>query len=156
MLWVMRLPFHTFKAVLATGVSLWIALLACLVGCTVPILASSGASSAPSVHDLSVEPGRPGVVADMPNCPHHSGRNAPAKPSGPRPGRGGGMSCCPVELTLASKPDTAALHIAPASDFVLTSDFTLGKIRFLHSVNFVPPIWHSGRDTLLETQLLRI
>lgn len=152
----MHSPFHTFKAVVATGVSLWMGVLACLMGCTVPILASSGASSAPSVHENSVEQGQPDLMADMPNCPHHSGRSAPAKPSGPKPSRGSGMSCCPVEVTVASKPDTVTLHIAPASDFVLASDFAMAKIRFFPSVEFVPPVWHSGRDTLLETQLLRI
>ena len=152
----MHLPFHTFKAVVAIGVSLWMGVLACLMGCTVPMLASSGASSARSVHENSVEQGRPDLMADMPNCPHHSGGSAPAKPSGPKPGRGSRMSCCPVEVTIASKTDSVTLHIAPASDFVLAPDFTLAKIRFFPSVEVVPPVWHSGRDTLLETHLLRV
>ena len=66
------------------------------------------------------------------------------------------MSCCPVEVTVASKPDTVTLQIAPAGDFVLASDVGLAPIRFFHSVEFVPPAWQSGRDTLLETHLLRI
>jgi hypothetical protein len=155
-LYVMRLPFHSFRAVVATGVSLWMAVLACLVGCTIPILASSGARDAPSMHEKSAEQNRPDLMADMPNCPHHSGGNAPAKPNDPKPVRGGGMSCCPVEVTVTSKPDTVTLHIAPAGDFVLASDFTLATIRFFHSVEFVSPVRHSGRDTLLETHLLRI
>jgi len=152
----MRLPFHTFRAVVATGVSLWMAVLACLMGCTLPMLAGSGANTAPSAHLNSAEQNQPDLMADMPNCPHHSGSNAPAKPNEPTPVRGGGMSCCPVEVTVTSKSATVTLHIAPASDFVRASDFTLATIRIFHSAEFVPPVWHSGRDTLLETQLLRI
>jgi hypothetical protein len=153
---LMRLPLLTFRSVVATGVSLWMGVLACLVGCTVPILASSGASSAPLMHENSAEPNQPGVMADLPNCPHHFGGNAPAEPNEPKPVRGGGMSCCPVEVTVASKPEAVALRIAPASDFVLASDFNLARIRIFHPAEFVPRVWHSGRDTLLETQLLRI
>lgn len=153
---MMRSPFHTLRAVLATGVSLWMAVLACLMGCTVPILATPGATKAPTAHENSAEQNQPDLMADMPNCPHHSAGNAPAKPNQSAPVRGGGMSCCPVEVTVTPKPAAVTLHIAPASDFVLASDFTLAIIRNFHSVEFVPPVWHSGRDTLLETQLLRI
>ncbi|HXN28216.1 MAG TPA: hypothetical protein VN902_13910 [Candidatus Acidoferrales bacterium] len=108
------------------------------------------------MHENSTEQNQPDVMTDMPNCPHRSGSNTPPKPNGPKPLRGGGTSCCPIEVTATSKPETVTPHIAPASDFVLASDFTMAKIRSLHSVELVPPLWHSGRDTLLETQLLRI
>jgi hypothetical protein len=126
------------------------------MGCTVPVLASSGASGTAPVHENSVEQGQPDVMADMPNCAHHSRGSAPAKPNKPKPVRGGGMSCCPVEVTVASRPDTVTMHIAPARDFVLASDFTWAKIRPFRSMEFISPVWQSGRDTLLETQLLRI
>jgi hypothetical protein len=66
------------------------------------------------------------------------------------------MSCCPVEVTVALRPDTVTMNIAPAREFVLAPDFPWTKIRPFHSMEFIPPVWHSGRDTLLETQLLRI
>ena len=166
---------------MAAGLSLWLAALACLVGCTIPILANAGSSGATTIHNTRSlhettsirensaeqdQPGQPDLMAGMENCPHHSGGNAPAKPgpakpgptksNDPKPVPGGGMSCCPVEVTVASKPDTVRLEIAPAGDFVLVSDFRLAPIRFFHSVEFVPPTWHNGRDTLLETHLLRI
>jgi hypothetical protein len=80
----------------------------------------------------------------------------PTKSNNPKRVPGGGMSCCPVEVTVASKPDTVRLEIAPAGDFVLAPDFRLAPIRYFHSVEFVPPAWQSGRDTLLETHLLRV
>jgi hypothetical protein len=159
---------------MAAGLSLWLAALACLVGCTIPIIANAGSIHATSIHETTSirensaeqdQPGQPDLTANMANCPHHSGGNAPAKPGPtksaptrhtPKPVPGGGMSCCPVEVTVASKPDTVRLEIAPAGNFVLAPDLRLTTIRFFHSVEFVPPAWHSGRDTLLETHLLRI
>jgi hypothetical protein len=161
---MMRSPFRNFRALLATGVSLWMAVLACLMGCTLPIFANSGASSValreasnPSlIRQGPASQNEPDMMADMPNCPHHSSSTVPAKSHDQKPARGGGMSCCPVEVTVASKPHPVTLHIAPASDFLPAPDFTLPTIRIFHALEFVPPVWHSGRDTLLETQLLRI
>jgi hypothetical protein len=155
-LFLMSLRFHTFRAAVATGLSLWLAVLACLVGCTVPIFASSGSINAASIQEKAGDQSQSALMANMGNCPHHSNGNAPAKPNDPKPIPGGRMACCPVEVTVASKPDTAAQRIEPASDFVLESGFSLVTTRFFHSVEIVPPSWHSGRDTLLETHLLRV
>jgi hypothetical protein len=165
----MRFSFHAFRTAVAAGLSLWLAALACLVGCTIPILANSGSSNISSIRENSAgqdQPGQPDLMAGMEYCLHHSGGNAPAKPGPAKPDPtksnnpkrvpGGGMSCCPVEVTVASKPDTVRLEIAPAGDFVLAPDFRLAPIRYFHSVEFVPPAWQSGRDTLLETHLLRV
>ena len=166
---------------MAACLSLWLAALACLVGCTIPIIANAGSIHATTIHNTRSrhettsirensaeqdQPGQPDLMAGMANCPHHSGGNAPAKPgpakpdptksNNPKPVPGGGVSCCPVEVTVASKPDTVRLEIAPARNFVLAPDLRLTIIRFFHSVEFVPLAWQSGRDTLLETHLLRI
>jgi len=153
---VMRLPIHTFKAGIATVMSLWMAVLACLMGCTLPQLASSASPRALSDHNASAEPAQPDLMAGMENCPHHSGGNIPTKPNDPKPARRGGMSCCPVEVTVASKPQTATPQISAARSFVLQSPFSLATISLYHSLEVVAPAWHSGRDTLLETHLLRI
>jgi hypothetical protein len=177
----MRFSSHAFRIAVAAGLSLWLAALACLVGCTIPIIANAGSIHATTIHNTRSrhettsirensaeqdQPGQPDLMAGMANCPHHSGGNAPAKPgpakphptksNNPKRVPGGGMSCCPVEVTVASKPDTVRLEIAPAGNFVLAPDLRLTTVRFFHSVEFVPPAWHSGRDTLLETHLLRI
>ena len=151
----MRFRLHTLRAAVATGMSLWMAVLACLIGCTLPSFASPGLASASSIHENSAEQSRPDLMANMENCPHHSGRNAPAKQNDGKPVRGG-MSCCPVEVTVASKPDAAIQHAAAARDFVLESGSSLLTARPFHSMAFVPLFWRSGRHTLLETRLLRI
>jgi hypothetical protein len=141
------------------------AVLACLVGCTLPILAGSASLHAPSIRQNSAAQIQPDLMPDLPNmpnmlampdCPHHSGGHAPAKPNAPKPSRGGAMSCCPVEVTVASKPCAFALRLAAAGDFVAASGFNLAAFPPLHSVIITAPVLHSGRDTLLATRLLRI
>ena len=95
-------------------------------------------------------------MANMGNCPHHSGSNTPAKQNGGKPAPGGWMLCCPVEVTVASKPDRVTLHVPAARDFVLEPNFSLTTVRFFHSVESAPLSWRSGKNTLLATQLLRI
>jgi len=66
------------------------------------------------------------------------------------------MSCCPVEVTVATKPVTVVPQVNASRDFVLNADFSSMTVRFFQSMEFVPPLLRSGRDTLLETRLLRI
>ena len=94
-----------FKAVMATGISLWLA----AAGVPDGLHASEprerwfgerffGAStSSPEQNSMD-------LMAGMENCPHHhSGGSAPAKPHGEKPVHGGNMPCCPVEVTVASE-----------------------------------------------------
>src|ERR1700722_2559013 len=155
-LYAMRLSHHTFRAAVAAGISLWMAALACVIGCTLPNFANFGLASAPSIQQNSVAQSQPDLMADMPNCPHHSGSNDPAKQSDGKPVPGGRMSCCPVEVTVVSKPNTVTLHVPAARDCVLQSTFSLTAVRFFHSLESVPLPRRGGRDTLLATQLLRI
>jgi hypothetical protein len=96
-------------------------------------------------------------MAGMENCPHHHlGGSSPVKPNDGKPVHGGGMSCCPVEVTVASKPDITKARITLAQDFVLLSNVDLVTTRFYHAAENVPLVAHGGRDILLATELLRI
>ena len=176
----MRFSSHAFRTAVAAGLSVWLAALACLVGCTMPVLANAGPVTTYIQATRAIADTRsgrqnsagqdrssqPDLMAGMANCPHHSGGSVPSKEGSAKPGSskqdspkrvpGGGMSCCPVEVTVAAKPDTVRLEIAPAGGSPLARDLSLTPIRYFHAVEFVPPAWHSGRDTLLETHLLRI
>lgn len=152
----MYLPFYAFKAVIATAISLWMAVLACFMGCTLPVLASPDPFPTSSTQKSVAEHTQSGPMANMEDCPHHSGGNAPGKPNDRKPVPAGGMSCCPLEVTVAPKANTAALGITPVHAFVLVSNFNLGTVRFYRPVEMIPSVWHSGRDTLLETHLLRV
>jgi len=149
----MRSTLHTMKAGLATALSLWLAVLACVMGCTLPVLANSQVDAASSTHQNSAS--HSGLMADMENC-HHSGGNSSVPPDDKQPASNGAVSCCPLEITLTQKWDSAALRIAPAPDFALSSDFHLEITRFSSPAEFAPSISHNGRETLLESHLLRI
>ena len=153
---LMRFRYHTLRAAVATGISLWIAVVACLIGCTLPSFANFGSVSASSIHENSAEQNQPDLMASMENCPHHPGSNGRPKQNDGKPVRGDRMSCCTVEVTVASKPNTVTLHVVAARHFVLKSDLGLMTVRFFHSPEFDPLFGRSGRDTLLETRLLRI
>ncbi len=69
------------------------------------------------------------------------------------PGR---MSCCPPEVTVAPKSHYSVPAILVVASFVVASPLRLSASWFSSFVEFVPPVIHSGRDTLLQTRLLRI
>jgi hypothetical protein len=144
----MRLTFNSLRSVVAAGVSLWIGVLACVMGCALPAVANvSGPQSEAS------------PMAGMENCPHHSVGKVPGKPAdgkspgGSMPGR---MSCCPPEVTVAPKSRYSAPAIVVVASFVVASPLQLSASWLSSFVEFVPPVIHSGRDTLLQTRLLRI
>ena len=96
-------------------------------------------------------------MADMENCPHHHfGGSAPANQKDGKPAHGGNMSCCPVEVTVASKPDITSLGITLAQDVVLLANVDLVTARFYPSAESDPIVSYGGREILLETHLLRI
>ncbi len=129
------------------------AVLACFVGCTLPAFAAL--ESSPASVQEPLHPSQADLMADMDNCPHHhSEGDAPAKPNGGKPVRSGAMSCCPLEITVNQKWTATALGIVPHV-VVMRSNIFL-TLQFHSAMEFESPVWHSGRDTLLETQLLRV
>src|ERR1700719_4391276 len=97
----MRFSSHAFRIAVPAGLSLWLAALACLVGCTIPIVANAGSIHATTIHNTrslhettsirensagQEQPGEPDLMTGMANCPHHSGGNAPANPGPAKPG----------------------------------------------------------------------
>jgi hypothetical protein len=153
----MHRPIDVLRSAVATGLSVWLAVLACLMGCTLPGLASAGSRKAASANENSAEQNSPDLMAGMEICPHHHfGGSAPAKPKDSKPAPGGHMSCCPLEVTVTPKPDIIKLRITLVQDFVLLANVELAATQFYHAAQSVPLVPHGGRDTLLETHLLRI
>jgi hypothetical protein len=152
----MRPTFHIIKAGMATAVSLWIAVLACVMGCTQPVLASSPTIlDASSTQKSSANHDSPGLMADMQSC-HHSGGNSSVPPSDRKPAPNGALSCCPLEISVNQKWDATKLGIARALEFAAFSGFHFEVTCFSSVAEFPQPISPSGRDVLLETHLLRI
>jgi len=166
----MRLTFNSLRPVVAAGVSLWIGVLACVMGCALPVVAHAGG------HDLARSQGGAAQsdaspMAGMENCPHHSLGKVPASGTVPAGGKGPGrpadgkspggsmpgrMSCCPPEVTVAPKSHYSAPAIVVVASFGVASPLQLSASWFSSFVELVPPVIHSGRDTLLQTRLLRV
>jgi hypothetical protein len=141
---------------MALVVSLWMAALACVMGCTQPLFASSQAIvEAPASQRNSVNQTQPDLMADMESC-HHSGSNSPAPSNDKKPPSNGTVSCCPLEITVTPKWSAPTPKIAPAQSIALPSGFHFQLTRLSGLVELPQLISHSGRDTLLETHLLRI
>jgi hypothetical protein len=94
-------------------------------------------------------------MADIEGCHHSSGpRPAPGKDKKPFPNSA--VSCCPFEITLTQGWNPEATRAAVSHDFVPPVNFDLMDSGFSAMIETAPPIPHTGRDTLLETHLLRI
>ena len=73
----MSLPVHTLKAALATAISLWMTVVACFMGCTLPALANPSSTGVAAIQKNSVDQSQTDQMAGMENCPHHSGGSVP-------------------------------------------------------------------------------
>ena len=144
----MHLTWHIVKAGTAVGVSLWIAVVACVMGCTLPAITGSQAR-------VATNHGRTALMADREGCHRSNGRRPPpGKDKKPVPNSA--VSCCPVEITLTQRWNPETTRAAVSHDFVQPANFELIDSGFSAMIETAPPIPHTGRDTLLETHLLRI
>jgi hypothetical protein len=140
------------RSVTATGLSLWLGVLACVLGCAKPSAASPSAPET-QVFGLSAAP-----------CPDRGGdAGEPCCRHGHNPGDGPGknehhsISCCPAETALIQKQNI----VSPASAHLYVAVLVL---RAFHSSYLVSAnanaspstLSHSGRDILLQVHVLRI
>jgi hypothetical protein len=137
---------------MATTVSLWLAMFACVMGCTQPLLADSNPAKPSAINQKLIGEDAPEAMAVMENCPHSGHHNSK---SDDKQTPTNSISCCPLEVTVASKPEIAK-QIAIAPDFVPVPNFDLAAPRIYFSEETASIVFHTGRDTLLKTQLLRI
>jgi hypothetical protein len=142
-----------FQSVTATALSLWLGVLACILGCARPAAAST---PLPEGHVS-------GLIAA--SCPDPAGGEAgePCCRHGHKPANGPGksehhsISCCPSETALIQKQNV----VPPVSGYLYLAVLML---RTFHSSSFVrananassSTPWDSGRDILLQVHVLRI
>jgi hypothetical protein len=141
-----------FRSVTATALSLWLGVLACVLGCA---KASAAPPTAPETQVSRLSAAQ---------CPDRSNDDGePCCRHGHNSGRGSGknehhsISCCPSETALIQKQNV----VQPVSAHLYVAVLML---RTLHPSNFVPvnagaspsTFWDSGRDILLQVHVLRI
>jgi hypothetical protein len=142
------------RSVTATALSLWLGVLACVLGCAKPSAASTSASALETqVSGLSAAPCPDGGCdAGQPRCRHG---HDPA--DGSEKSEHNSISCCPAETALIQKQNVAP----PASAHLYVAVLMLPDF---HPSNFVSANasagpstpWPSGRDILLQVHVLRI
>jgi hypothetical protein len=152
----MRLPLRTVKRGMTTAVSLWMAIWGCVMGCAQVVPdGSSRFIAAASSWDNSSKDSQPVPIADAENC-HQAGGHSSLPAKNRAPVSNGALSCCPLEITVVQKWDATDFGIALSQDFIPSTHFSFAPERSVGPAEFDPSIPHSGRDTLLKTQLLRV
>lgn len=139
------------RSLTATVLSLWLGVLACVLGCAMPSAASPSASETQASR-LSAAPCPDGGDAGEECCRH--GHN-PA--GGSEKNEHHSISCCPAETALIQKQDLTSPALAHLYVAVLTlANFDASS--FVSSTASASPsaFWHSGRDILLQVHVLRI
>jgi hypothetical protein len=133
------------RSVAATSLSLWLGLLACLLGCAKPAAASMTQGQSGGI---SVCPERDTQAGD--SCCQHGHSDGSEK------NNRHAKSCCPTETALTQKNNLAAatpisiLTVALILPTLDVSDF--GSV----SADTIPVPWDSGRDILRQVHVLRI
>jgi len=137
------------RSMTATALSLWLGVLACLLGCAKPAMASPMQGQHRETSGINC-PERDSDAGD--SCCRH----------GHNPNRSGkdeqhAMSCCPTETALIQKQNIAPPAVTHLFAAVLAlvdfeaATFVLGDAASGESVP-----WHAGRDILGRVHILRI
>jgi hypothetical protein len=135
------------RSVVATGLSLWLGLLACLLGCAKPSAAGSMAQSQSA--GMSVCPERDSEVGD--SCCQR-GRSGGSEKNSHQ-----AKSCCPTETALAQKNGLAVAIPISIHIFALTLPrLDVSGFGSASENAGVPALWHNGRDILRQAHVLRI
>lgn len=135
------------RSAMATVLSLWLGLLACLLGCAKPVAAASMGQGQSA--GTGVCPERDSETGDSCCQRGHSG--------GSEKNSHHAKSCCPTETALTENNTLAAA--VPVS--IHLAALTLPKFDVSGFVSAsenaeVPALWHAGRDILRQVHVLRI
>ncbi len=135
------------KSITATALSLWLGVLACLLGCASPAKAANPITSRTGVVQCPT-----GDTDSGDSCCQH-GHN----PGSSEKNRHHAMSCCPTETALTQKQ----VSISPALTFAVVAVLPLAEVsaslfHFDRSRANDEIPFQTGRDILQQVHILRI
>jgi hypothetical protein len=133
----------------ATLLVLWLGFLACVLGCSQPVLASTPWRTQISHSSDAVN--NSGQLVDAAPCCHHH-RTSDKNKQGPQT-----LSCCPLDATLIQKQDSVSSksvhpYIVVLMPFVFNPSVRLSAVNQTNATAPCP----AGRDVLLKAHVLRI
>ena len=141
------------RSLAATVLSLWLGILACVLGCAQPMSAST-LSTHIRISELKTigNEDTKGEMADAASCFHHS-RGASEK----NKQNAQTVSCCPLDATLIQKQDPVS-PLQTDSHVILLMLLAFRPALPLSAMNrtSAPTTGHAGRDVLLQIHVLRI
>jgi hypothetical protein len=148
-----RMNAMRLRSWMATGLSLWLGFLACVLGCAQPVLGSE-TSSHTRVFALNpaANEGGNGEMGDAGPCCHHGrGASSKKKPVAQT------VSCCLLDAALMQKQDPVSRLRGhwPVAVLLLSVFQPSFPLSASHRED-APTVWHAGRDVLLQTHILRI
>ena len=142
------------RPALAIALSFWMAALACVLGCLQPALANSATSEQALTKTGSIHQGH--ALNHEMDCCHRESPSAPAdKHHSPTHDS---ISCCPLDARVTPTPrlNPPVAGIAFQAVTVSSNESHFAFALFCDPATLTHVFWHSGRDTLLSTHLLRI
>jgi hypothetical protein len=136
-----------FRSMAAVALSLWMGALACLMGCALPVSASShqqaGGLQAKANCDANSN------LGGTEPCCHH-GSNSPKKTK-----HDDRVSCCVSDATVIQKQDPVSISRADSVAFVVVVFHPSMQLSATRRDNTLS-VWQTGRDVLLQARILRI
>ncbi len=151
----LRIALQRFRMATALSIALWMAALACVAGCVLSAFGSPNPKQISCPQQAATDPAGMDLMANMPSCPH-AAHHGPANPQGGKRTPGGGISCYFLDLNVPTRrqtpqPQLVTAHLAvPVAILDVTPVWTHSAPEFSLAAD------HAGRDTLLQTHLLRI
>jgi hypothetical protein len=137
----------SLRSVMATALSLWLGLLACLLGCATPTVADSTHQSQSSDRGLCPERDS----ADDDSCCQHGHTGGSEKDSHHA------KSCCPTETALTQKNYLGlATQVSIGISTFTLPNFDVPGLTLKSENTSVPALWQAGRDILRQVHVLRI
>ena len=126
-----------------------------VIGCMQPAFTSATGNDQVLSKTNSVKRAHTTLMQDM-DCCHHESPSGPA--NGDKRSPHDSVSCCPIDARVSP---TQKLNPAPSassfeSDAIPSVELLFAFTRYGQPLAFAQAFWHSGRDTLLKTRVLRI
>jgi len=137
------------RSVMATALSLWLGLLACLLGCAKPAAAASMEQGESAGMGVCLE--RDSEAGD--SCCQHGHDDS----GGSEENSHHAKSCCPTEIALTQKNSLAAAALVSIHIAALTlPNFDVSRFVSASENADVPALWRAGSDILRQVHVLRI
>jgi hypothetical protein len=142
------MTLFAMRSVTATALSLWLGVLACLLGCAKPAAASTQPSSSEATMTTCPTGGDAGD-----SCCQHGHDSSGGSDKSSRHAK----SCCPTETALTQRDSTSVEHaVSLPVDTLALPAIDEPSIIFVRTAPAVPTLWQAGRDILRQVHVLRI